>query len=263
MTSPTADTAGTALSEIRPAATPRVRRWLAGYAAGFLAGLAALLVWIAADLPALREAMGSGEELTAAFARLDSGAKLLGFALYISLCCTFLPLPTGWIVSAVALQSVAVGPDLLTTTLLVASVGAAASTVANLNDYHLFTLMLRSRRIARLRGSGLYQRAARWFDRSPFFLVLLFNVLPIPVDVARMLAAAQKYPRLPFAAANFLGRFVRYAVIAAATYALAQRGWIAVLALLAAGAAMGLAKALKAWRSGRRIPDEPSAEENV
>jgi len=172
--------------------------------------------------------------------------KLLAFAVYISLCCTVLPLPTGGVVSAVAIKSVAVGPDIWTTTLAVAAVGAAASTMANLNDYHLFTLQLRSRRIARLRDTKLYSVSARWFARSPFYLVTLFNVLPIPVDVVRMLATTYRYPRLPFAAANFVGRFIRYGVIAYFTYRMGDRGGWVVLGLLGVAVVLGAAKVIPA-----------------
>ena len=124
----------------------------------------------------------------------------------------------------------------IATAAIVGAVGGAASTVANLNDYHLFTWLLRSRRIARVRHTRLYQASARWFARSPWFILVIFNIVPIPVDVIRMLATTCRYPRLPFAAANFLGRFVRYAAIAAGTYLLGQQGkWVVwgLLALLA------------------------------
>jgi membrane protein YqaA with SNARE-associated domain len=173
--------------------------------------------------------------------------KLLVFGIYISLCCTFLPMPTGPVVALVALQQSAVGPDLATTTLLVAAVGGAASTVANLNDYYLFTLLLRHRRLAEVRHTRLYDRAIRWFRRGPFLLLVVFNLLPIPIDVIRMLAVTYRYPRVPFAAANFIGRFLRYAIIAAGTYCLGREyGWVVVAALFALAILLGLYRVLPA-----------------
>lgn len=180
------------------------------------------------------------------FARTSAAVKLLGFCLYLSLCCTFLPLPTGWIVAAVATRQAAVTGELYLTVLLVALTGAIGSTIANLTDYHLFTLLLRYRRIAAVRQTKTYQAAARWFSRGPFFIVTLFNVIPIPVDVIRMLATTYRYGRLPFALANFVGRFLRYAVIAFVTYYW-NLGWVAVVALLALAAAMG------AWRMSMKL----------
>lgn len=212
-----------------------VRRWFAAYALGLLVATGALAILLTRQTTSADWA----KDFVGTFSGLSAETKLLGFAIYLSWCCTFLPLPTGWIAAAVATQAAAVGGNLWTTTAWVALVGGLASTVANLNDYHLMTWMLRSRRIAKVRRTRTVRRASRWFARSPFAIVLLFNVIPIPVDVIRMLAVTYRYPRAPFAAANFLGRLIRYAVIAAATYAMGAGGWIASVALL--GVAVGLA----------------------
>jgi membrane protein YqaA with SNARE-associated domain len=110
----------------------------------------------------------------------------------------------------------------------------------------LFTWLLRSRRIGKLRDTKLYRISAGWFERSPFFLVMLFNILPIPVDVVRMLATTYRYPRLPFAAANLVGRFIRYGVIAFMTYSLGDQGKWAVLGLLGVAVVLGAGKAIPA-----------------
>ncbi len=190
--------------------------------------------------------------------------KLLGFGIYISLCCTFLPLPTGWIVAAVATRQAAVAAGIsgnplveaIATALLVGAVGAMGSTLANLNDYHLLTWMLRHGRIAKLRHTRTYQAAARWFSRSPFFLLVLFNIIPIPIDVVRMLATTYRYPRVPFAAANFIGRFIRYAIIAFVTYWW-NLGWVAVVALLTIAVVLGVGKIFSAMskRFGTEAPN--------
>jgi len=152
--------------------------------------------------------------------------------LYLSLCCTFLPLPTGWIVAALATRQADLTGGLVSTVLLAAAAGAVGSTVANVNDYYLFTALLRHRRVAAIRQTRTYRAAARWFARGPFPIVLLFSILPIPMDVVRMLAAVYRYDRLAFAAANFVGRFIRYGMIAFVTY-FWDLGWIAPAALLA------------------------------
>lgn len=208
-----------------------LRRWFALYGAFFLA-MAVPLVLLAAELNWNWEDWKDEDTATATLGTMSPAVKLLAFALYLSLACTFVPIPTGWIVASLAMQEFAIGSNVWTTTLIVAAVGAACSTLANLNDYHLFTWMLRSQRIAAVRNTRTYQASAKWFARSPFFLLVLFNSIPIPVDVIRMLAATYRYPRLPFAAANYIGRFVRYGVIAFATYWW-NLGWVAPAALLA------------------------------
>ncbi len=217
-----------------------VLRWILFYV-GYLAA-AMLVLLLMVDPAAVVGSSGVAEAMD----RMSPAAKLLAFGIYISLCCTFLPLPTGAVVAAVATRQAGVSDSLPVTTLLVAAVGGVASTIANLHDYHLLTWMLRSRRVAKVRDTRLYHASAEWFSRSPFFLVAVFNFLPIPVDVVRILATTYRYPRLPFAAANFVGRFVRYAVIAACTFALSSwredAGLVAVLVLLALAVVMALVR---------------------
>ena len=219
----------------------RVRRWLAVYGLFFLAGaapLAALIVTGDATWDDWRT------QFVDTFGAQPSAVKLLALGLYLSLCCTFLPMPTAWIVGAVALPAMAVGWEFWTTTLIVAAVAAAGSTMANLNDYHLFTWLLRHKRIGAVRNTRLYRRSAKWFARSPFAILVIFNIIPIPVDVIRMLATTARYPRLPFAAANFIGRFVRYGVIAGGIYLMGAHGWIAVLVLLGIAVVMGIERGI-------------------
>jgi len=227
-------------AELPPADGVSVARWFAAYAVLLVA--AAVVLALSVDGPGRSWGAWRSEFLTTLRAT-GPVAKLAVFWVYISLCCTFLPLPTGGIVAAVATRQAAVGPDALTTTLLVAAVGASASTVANLNDYHLFTWILRNRRVARVRDSRAYRAAARWFARAPFFILVVFNIIPIPVDVVRMLATTSRYARAPFAAANFLGRLVRYAVIAFVTYWW-DLGWVAVATLLGLAVVLGAGRVL-------------------
>ena len=128
---------------------------------------------------------------------------------------------------------------------MVAIVGAIGSTIANLNDYHLFTWMLRHRHVAKVRDTRAHRAGVRWFAACPFWLLVVFNIVPIPVDMVRMLATTYRYPRRQFAAANFLGRFVRYGVIALVTYRW-NLGWVAVVALLAMAVMLGAVRVVPA-----------------
>ena len=166
------------------------------------------------------------------FASSPAQFRLLFLLTFLTMCTTLTPMPTGPLVAAMATQELAVGGGLWSTTLLVAVVGAAGSTIANLNDYCIFTLVLRSKKIAKIRNTRVYHVASRWFDRAPFFILTLFNLMPITVDVARLLAITCRYDRSKFAASSFVGRFFRYGVFAFVTYYF-HLGWIAPLALLA------------------------------
>ena len=231
-------------------------RWFMAYGLLAAALVAALVTFAATEGWSWSRWMRQTGE---AFAATGPAVKLLFFALYLTVCTTFLPLPANWMVAAMATREAALTAGLsdsllvtaLTTTLLIATVGAIGSTVANLNDYHIFTWILRSRRVAKVRQTRVYQRAAQWFSRSPFFLLVVFNMIPIPVDVVRMLATTYRYARAPFAAANFIGRFFRYGIIAFVTYWW-DLGWIAPAALLSLAVALGLARLVMAAVARRK-----------
>jgi len=145
------------------------------------------------------------------------------YVFYMSLCCTFFPAPTAWIVLLMAspvvglnfLQTNNVYLDALATIIAVAVLGALGTAMANLNEYHLFSFLFRFGQVYKLRQSRLYHSATRWFEISPFALIAVTSFLPIPVDVVRWLAISHRYRRDRYFLANFLGRFVRYALLAA------------------------------------------------
>jgi len=249
---------GAARSEAR-ADGVSVGRWFAFYGLCLLVAGAALAVLLSREQWSWADWLDRPGQL---LATVSPAAKLLAFGIYISLCCTFLPLPANWMVAAVAMRQTAVAPSLWATTALVAAVGALASTLANLNDYHLFTWMLRHRWIGKVRDTRMYRLSARWFARSPFFILVVFNVVPIPVDVIRMLATTYRYPRLPFAGANFAGRLLRYGTIAWVTYWLGGEGKWAVLALLGLAVVLAAGKVLPAAirRIRRKAPNAGASE---
>ena len=217
-----------------------VRLWFLAYALGLGVAVAAVAIMLSGQQWTWTWSPG---EIGRQMQSVSAAPKLLIFGIYVSLCCTFLPMPTNAIVAAVATREAAVTGELRTTVLAVGLVGAVASTIANLNDYHLFTLALRHRHVKRVRHTRLYDVSARWFARSPFAILVIFNIIPIPVDVIRMLAVTYRYPRGPFAGANFVGRLVRYAVIAFVTFHW-NLGWVAVVVLLGLAVVLALAKVL-------------------
>ena len=133
-----------------------VRRWFGIYAL-FLLACGVPLAILLARQPWLWSQWS--EQFSETFRATDPAVKLLVMAIYLSACTTFFPLPTGWLIAAVATQEAAVGGGVWSTALLVACAGAAASTVANLNDYHLFTWMLRHHRISKVRHTRTHHAA--------------------------------------------------------------------------------------------------------
>jgi len=220
-----------------------VKHWFAFYAVFFLGAAIPLCVllfrqdWQWSDWT---------QDTVATFSATSPTIKLLIMVLYVSLACTFIPLPTGWLVAGVATREAAIAAGMsgsatvvaLLTALMVGLLGAIGSTIANLNDYHLFTWMLRHHRIAAVRHTKAYQSAAKWFSRQPFFLIVVFNIVPIPIDAVRVLATTYRYPRAPFALANFIGRFIRFALIGFVTFWW-DLGAAAPIALLALAVVLG------------------------
>ena len=201
---------------------------------------------------------------------------LLGLYLfYMSLCCTFFPGPTAWIVLLMASPIVAlIEPQFFTkyydisdssasllggiaTVIIVATVGAAGTTLANLNEYHIFTFLLRFGKASKVRQTRLYKTLNRYFVAGPFVLMVTVSLLPIPVDIVRWLAISNRYRRDHYGIAYFLGRFVRYGVMAAASTSL-KLSWQSIIIIqLGLIAIIGLSYLPRLLKTHRRI-DEPT-----
>jgi membrane protein YqaA with SNARE-associated domain len=173
----------------------------------------------------------TGRETTA------GGAALL-FA-YLSVACTFLPLPTTWIVIWAA--SPADGGGLGIHPLLVATVAALGTAAANMHDYYLLTFLYRYRPVQRVRATALYRKVAAWYNRAPFGTLAAASFLPIPIDFVRLLAISEGYSRRRFAVGSLVGRWPRYLLFAVLADQF-RMGW-----QWAVGAA-GAAVVLGLWR---------------
>ena len=181
----------------------------------------------------------------------DSAERLWLMGLYffyMCLCCSFFPAPTAWIVLLMASPRFGlVGGEVsaagslgeegsaraltaVVTIAIVAAVGALGTALANLNEYHIFTFLLRFGKVHKLRQTRMYEVASRYFAINPFWLMTVVSFLPIPVDVVRWLAITHRYRRDHYAWASFLGRFGRYALLAATAFYL-DIGWLGIIVI--------------------------------
>lgn len=241
-------------------------KWFAFHAALLLAASAGLAALLPRQDDAFRTALAGFSEIArtvhpwwkmlagqavqagTVFAAAGPGLKLLLLAAYLSLCTTFLPMPTSPAVAMAATGTAAFTGNPIILVLGLALVAGGASTVANLTDYHVFLWLLRSRHIARIRNTGVYRLGARWFAKAPFMSLIFFNIVHIPIDIPRMLSAIYGYRRRNFAAANLVGRVARYAAVVIIVLAMGPRyDWIAPWAFL------GLAAALLAGKFSLRL----------
>jgi membrane protein YqaA with SNARE-associated domain len=198
-----------------------------------------------------------------AFTRYEAGdaaalalwlLALAGF--YISLCNTLVPLPTAWIVLLLASEDVGLFESNLLRILLIAVLGSTATMMANLNEYHIFGYFFRARLGDRIRRTHAYRWAVRWFEISPFQTLTLIAFIPIPVDFVRWLAILRRYSRWRFAAAYWLGRLPRYALLAGLSVALRLGAW--EIALIQVGIVVILGARL-AWTALRHQAESGTA----
>jgi hypothetical protein len=170
------------------------------------------------------------------------------YLFYMSLCCTFFPAPTAWLVLLMASPVVALMPPevleqyfnlsatqaswlaALVTIVIVATAGALGTALANLNEYHIFTFLLRFGWVHKVRQTRFFKSASRWFAVSPFGLMTVISFIPIPVDVVRWLAISNRYRRDHYFLAYLLGRFVRYGVLSATATCL-KLDWRGIIAI--------------------------------
>lgn len=164
--------------------------------------------------------------------------------LYTSVACTFLPLPTAWIILWAART---VDPWAVA---LVATLGTC---IANVHDYYIVNALCRLGRVRQARQSRLHEDAVRWFHRAPFLTLVVASFAPIPIDVVRLLAVSTDYPRRRYVAATFVGRFPRYLLLAALSWQLQLSNRV-ILYVLLGTVLLGLIKAAQKVRErlGRR-----------
>lgn len=239
-TSATIETGAAPLRELEPAIRdtplPGTRWWFALFVA-WMAGWAAL-------------ALSLFDESASTPTLALQGWILALMCFYLALCNAFAPLPTAWIVLLAASDQYAIVETAWLRVIVVTVLASASTVVANLNEYHALAYLLRFGLGRRVRETRVYGWAARWFDRSPFQMLLLIAFVPIPVDAVRWLAILRRYSRLRFALAYFIGRGGRYAIFAAFSV-LAQLAWWQILLIQAGLVAASLFGRL-AWSLMRR-----------
>ena len=171
----------------------------------------------------------------------STAAALVMLLAYLSLACTFLPLPTAWIVIWAAAPTEGGGLGL--NPWVVATVGAAGTAIANMHDYYLVTFLYRYRSVRRIRTKRWYKRVAAWYNRAPFATLAAASFLPIPIDFVRLLAISEGYSRVKFALGSLVGRWPRYLLFAILADEF-KLGWQWVVGILGATMVLGLWRGL-------------------
>ncbi len=145
--------------------------------------------------------------LLATLAVLLPGARLLiaFFAYTATLNSGLIPFPT---------MTVAIFLGKSYSPLLVAAAGTAGSAIASVIIYYLLTGLAKRERVRRIKDNRLIRSLQALTRRSPFLSLLLFNLLPLPIEPARFSAILNRYSMARYVTAISLGRFARYFLLA-------------------------------------------------
>jgi membrane protein YqaA with SNARE-associated domain len=174
---------------------------------------------------------------------------LTRFFAYMSLACNTIPLPATPVVLYMGTEY---------PWIVVALVGGAATSLANLIDYEIFSTVFKTKLLKKIKDSEHSQASIRTFNRVAFPALAAVNFVVFSWDLIRLVAIAAKYPRWKYALATFIGRTARYAVLAAVGEFFKPPLWaVGIVAVLVA------LPALVSWvRSRIRKPKESEKEVN-
>jgi len=124
----------------------------------------------------------------------------------------------------------------------IAAAATLGSIVMSFADYAMVDSMLRHSQLARrTRDSRLLQWGVRWMKRWPFLVVVVFSLVPLPVTVVRVLAPVAGYPIGRYIAAQIVGRFPRFLILAMIGHAIQIPTWLLVALTLVLIVALYLA----------------------
>jgi len=111
------------------------------------------------------------------------------------------------------------------------SIGCA---LAGVFDYWILQPLFRKRSFRRrIERMGLFRKAERHFRRSPFLILALTGMSPLPAQVFKFLSLAIDYPMHKYIGGLILGRTPKYFMLAWVGFKLQPPAWL--LAMLALG----------------------------
>jgi membrane protein YqaA with SNARE-associated domain len=140
--------------------------------------------------------------------------------------------------------------------LWIAVAATIGTIVVSFSDYALVEWGMRHPRTAGAREARVFRWAVRWMARAPFWIVVIFSLVPVlPLSPIRILAPASGYPVWRYIGAQIVGRVPRF-------YALAWIGATVQLPTWALLSIFGMLLLSLAWggRSARKDEAEVIAE---
>lgn len=107
----------------------------------------------------------------------------------------------------------------------VALAATTGAVVVSFADYALVKAAMRHPRVSGATEKGLFKWAVKWMQRFPFWIIVLFSLTPLPIYVVRLLAPASGYPIERYVAAQLVGRFPRFLLLAWIGQTVMLPGW--------------------------------------
>jgi len=149
--------------------------------------------------------------------------ELISYFLVMSISCNLVPIPTYPFILYVS-HDYAIW--------LIVLVGTIGSVISAIIEYNFIDFLMRFDRFARLKETNSYQKYVKYFDRFSFHSIMLASVLPLPLDVIRILAIMRRYAKWKYLVATFIGRIPRILIFAVLGSQLAYSKAIAIALLI-------------------------------
>ncbi|KPK96295.1 hypothetical protein AMJ80_00870 [bacterium SM23_31] len=99
--------------------------------------------------------------------------------------------------------------------LLIALISGASTLIAGFLDHTVFTPLLNYPKFSGYKRNTIYQKAIFYFDKFPFWTIVIAAFSPIPFWPVKMLSFSYNYPLRKYLSAVLVGRFPRYYLLAA------------------------------------------------
>ena len=130
---------------------------------------------------------------------------------------------------------------------LVAIYAGVAVSVIEIVNYYILLSILNLEKMGAFRKTRAYQHAEHYFSRFAFPSLLFACVVPMPFAPFRVLAAATRYPVKNLVFCVFMGKTLRFYLLALAGEALSIPIWAYAIVAIAAFAIVLARRAIEFW----------------
>ncbi len=110
--------------------------------------------------------------------------------------------------------------------LLIAIISSLSTLTAGYLDHVVFTPLLNLPRFSGYKNNTVYKKAIVYFDKFPFWTIVVAGFSPIPFWPIKMLSFSKRYPLGKYLAAVLVGRFPRYYLLAAVGEITLMPNWV-------------------------------------